>query len=190
MPLLAGAAFCAPSLLSADPAAATPSRPQSRLDRLVPEIAPIVDLHNPNTGEKLRTRFFDGSSYDMEAVRQINWHFRDWRQKEAIQADVRLFWALAAIRASAMKAGHDGQLQINSAYRTRATNLALRRMGYSTADNSLHIDAKAVDFMVPGAKVADIAKLAEWLEIGGTGVYRNFVHIDSGRLRRWGRMPG
>lgn len=172
--------------MPAGPALAMPSRPNSRLDRLVPEIDPIVDLHSPNTKETIRVRFFDGSRYDMEAVRQVNWHFRDWRQKEMVQVDVRLFWALAAIRASSMKAGHSGQIQVNSAYRTRATNAALRRMGYRTADNSLHMRAMAVDFMVPSAKVGDIAKLAEWLEIGGTGIYRNFVHIDSGEIRKWG----
>lgn len=184
--LLAGAALAGAGLLPPGPALAMPSRPDSRLDRLVPEIDPVVDLYNANTKEKIKVRFFNGSRYDMEAVKQINWHLRDWRQKEMVQVDVRLFWALAAIRASAMKAGHSGQIQVNSGYRTKATNMALRRMGYRTADNSLHMKAMAVDFMVPGAKVGDIAKLAEWLEIGGTGIYRNFVHIDSGEIRKWG----
>lgn len=173
-------AGCLPAHAGADP-----SRRGSRLDRLVPEIDPVLDLHNPNTGEALRVRFYDATGYDGGAVRQVNWHLRDWRQKSVRQVDVRLYWALAAMRASAIKAGHSGRIQVNSGYRTPATNLALRKMGYKTASNSFHLKAQAIDMMVPGANVSDIADLARWLEIGGTGIYRNFVHMDSGPVREW-----
>lgn len=175
------AALPMPAFASGDP-----SRAGSRLDSLVPEIDPVLDLRNANTGESVKVRFFRGTGYDLEAVRQFNWFMRDWRQSKAEQMDVRLLWGLAAIRLSGLKAGNEGLIIVNSGYRTHATNDLLRRQGYGAAKKSLHLEAKAIDFKMPGAKVEDLAELARWLEIGGCGHYRGrFVHIDSGPARNW-----
>ena len=131
-----------------------PSRSGSRLDSLVPQIDPVLDLRNSNTDERIKVRFFRETGYDLEAVRQFNWFMRDWRQSKAEQMDVRLLWGLAAIRMSGLKAGNEGRINVNSGYRTNATNKLLRRKGYGAARNSLHLKAKAIDFTMPGAKVA------------------------------------
>lgn len=164
----------------------TADREGSRLDRLVPDIDPMLDLYNPHTKEELRARFFGPTGYDMDAIKKINWLMRDWRQEEVRQIDVRVLWGLAALRSSGIKAGNSGRIHANSAYRTQATNQLLRRLGYGAATKSLHLEAKAIDFTMPGAKVEHLAELAAWLEIGGTGHYRGrFVHIDSGPKRNW-----
>ncbi|MCE6959642.1 DUF882 domain-containing protein [Cereibacter sphaeroides] len=165
---------------------ATAKRPGSRLDRLVPLIDPVVDLHNPHTGDTLTTRFHGPTGYDPDAVALINYLMRDWREASIVQMDVRLFWALAVIRQAAMKDGHSGLIHLNSGYRTKKTNDHLRSLGYHTAPSSMHIKAQANDIVVEGAKVADIAKFVEWLQVGGTGHYRgSFVHMDSGPIRQW-----
>ncbi|MCW3784654.1 YcbK family protein [Defluviimonas salinarum] len=163
-----------------------PDRQGSRLDRLVPLIEPYLDLFNPHTQERLKVRFFGATGYNMSGIRDLNWLLRDWRRGEMVQLDVRLYWGLAAIRSASLKDGHSGEITVNSGFRTRQTNDKLRLEGYHTAPNSFHIKGRAVDFTVDGGKVEDVAKYAEWLEIGGTGHYRGrFVHIDSGRKRRW-----
>jgi uncharacterized protein YcbK (DUF882 family) len=164
-----------------------PARPSSRLDQLVPAIRPELRMFNANTNERMSTRFFGPTGYDPVEIRRINWFMRDWREGETRQVDVRLLWALAAIRQAAMKDGHDGEVRFLSGYRSRKTNDLLRRQGYGAAEDSLHIRARANDFNLPGVPVGDVAKYAEWLEVGGVGNYprSGFIHIDSGEVRAW-----
>lgn len=164
-----------------------PARPDSRLDQLVSAIRPELRMFNANTNERMSTRFFGPTGYDPVEIRRINWFMRDWREGETRQVDVRLLWALAAIRQAAMKDGHDGEILFLSGYRSRKTNDLLRSQGRGAAKDSLHIAARANDFNLPGIPVSDVAKYAEWLEVGGVGLYRSshFVHIDSGEVRTW-----
>jgi len=175
-----------PAMLPTSGFANTPNRAGSRLDSLVRDIEPVLEIYNTNTKERAKFRFYRSSGYNMDAVREFNWIMRDWRQQETRQMDIRLLWGLAALRMSGIKAGNPGLIHANSGFRTNKTNDFLRARGYGAAKKSLHLEAKAVDFTMPGAKVSDLAEIAEWLEIGGTGHYRNrFVHIDSGPKRKW-----
>lgn len=163
-----------------------PVRTDSRLDKLVPFIEPYLDLYNPNTDERQRVLFFGTAGYDLKGLQTINYLLRDWRQKQVVQMDVRLYWALAAMRTAARRDGLSGEIQVNSGYRSRKTNDLLRAEGYGAAVNSFHTRARAIDFVVKGGDVANVAEYAQWLQIGGTGHYRGrFVHIDSGDQRVW-----
>lgn len=175
--------------LTALPAVAqenSPSRADSRLDKLVPLIEPVLDLYNPNTREREEVRFYGATGYNRTGLAKLNHLLRDWRQDEIVAIDLRLFWGLAAIRTAALRDGLSGEIQANSGYRTRETNDLLRLEGYKTAPNSFHMKGRAVDFKVIGGSVEHVARYAEWLEIGGTGHYRGrFVHADTGEVRRW-----
>ncbi|MBR9862858.1 MAG: YcbK family protein [Rhodobacteraceae bacterium] len=163
-----------------------PVRKNSKLDQLVPLIEPYLDLYNPHTKEREKVRFFGASGYDLAAVNKINHLLRDWRQDQVVQMDVRLYWGLAAIRTAAVRDGLSGEIRINSGFRTKRTNDYLRSEGYRPAVNSLHLRGRAVDFVVKGGDVANVARYAQWLEIGGTGHYRGrFIHVDSGDRRVW-----
>ena len=163
-----------------------PLRPTSRLDQLVAAIRPELRMYNANTDERMSSRFYGSTGYDVVEIRRINWFMRDWREAEMKQVDVRLLWALAAIRQAAMKDGHDGEIRFLSGYRSRKTNNLLRRLGYGAAEDSLHISARANDFSLPGIPVWQVAEYARWLEVGGVGHYPgSFVHIDSGTVRHW-----
>ena len=178
-------AFGVPSLAGA--ATPDPLRGGSMLDKLVPAIDPTLDLLNAHTNERIVVKFFTATGYDMDAVKQLNWVWRDWRQSEAPQVDVRLWWALAAIRGAAMKDGHTGETILLSGFRTLKTNNMLRSKGIGAASRSLHLKAQAVDFRLSGIPIADLSKFASWLQVGGTGRYNRsgFVHIDSGPERSW-----
>jgi uncharacterized protein YcbK (DUF882 family) len=159
---------------------------KSRLDSLVSMVDPVLKVHNVHTDETIDLRFFGPNGYDMQAIEDINWIMRDWRQREAIQVDERLIWALATLRLAARRAGHDGLIRLHSGYRTQATNDLLRSQGVNAAMRSFHLTARAADFSMEGIPTSKIAEYAHWLEIGGIGHYRNsFIHIDSGPYRQW-----
>ena len=53
------------------------------------------------------------------------------------------------------------------------------------AKNSLHMKGKAIDFSIAGVSNGKLNNIAKDHAVGGLGVYKNFVHIDSGPFRRW-----
>lgn len=167
--------------------AEAPSRPGSRLDRMVSMIDPTLHIVNSHTKEEIRVRFFTPTGYDPNAVRQLNWIWRDWRENKVTQIDPRIFWGAAAVRASAMKGGHDGKMTLLSGFRTRKTTLKLRSEGIGAALNSMHMKSKAVDMRFHGIPERKVSGFVEWLEVGGTGHYpgSNFTHMDSGAERNW-----
>lgn len=158
-----------------------------RLDLLASAINPELRMFNANTNERMSGKFYGPDGYDHVVLHRINWFMRDWRQREMVQMDVRIIWAMAAIRQAAMRDGHDGVIRFLSGYRSKATNELLRRRGINAARDSLHITGRAGDLSLPGVPVRQVFEYAKWLEIGGVGHYPgSFVHIDSGRLRNWG----
>ena len=55
------------------------------------------------------------------------------------------------------------------------------------ASHSLHMDGKAIDIRLPGVPLANLHDAALSLRAGGVGYYQReqFVHVDTGRVRRW-----
>ena len=56
------------------------------------------------------------------------------------------------------------------------------------ARNSLHRHGKAIDVRLSGRDTAGLRDAAIALSRGGVGYYpeSDFVHLDTGRVRRWG----
>ena len=159
-----------------------PARPHSRLDRHFGDIEPRLHLRNFRTGEDIDLRFFGTQGYDLDALRQADWFMRDRRENRSLEMDVRLFWALAALSQASLRGAASGPIGFLSGYRTAKTNSALK----GAAENSFHMRGRAVDFFIPDVPVRLVADYAEWLQVGGVGHYRRrFVHIDTGRIRRW-----
>jgi uncharacterized protein YcbK (DUF882 family) len=63
----------------------------------------------------------------------------------------------------------------------------LRRTRGGQASHSLHIAGKAVDVRLPGVKLARLRDAGLALGRGGVGYYAasDFVHLDTGQVRRW-----
>lgn len=59
--------------------------------------------------------------------------------------------------------------------------------GGGVAKRSLHMDGKAIDVRLPGVPLADLRDAALSLGMGGVGFYprEQFVHVDTGPVRRW-----
>ena len=78
-------------------------------------------------------------------------------------------------------------------YRTASTNKSLRRKGGGQAKASQHILGKAADIVFPDVAVKTLRNSALIQEWGGVGYYPTsgvpFVHVDTGRVRMWPRIP-
>jgi uncharacterized protein YcbK (DUF882 family) len=151
------------------------------------DVDPVLDLVGANTGDALKVRFHGPEGYDLDALALVNWFMRDWREDSIRTVDVDLLWGLASLRERFMRDGHDGAIWMFSAYRTRRTNQHLRDKGYRAARNSFHLEARAVDFALPGVRTRSVAEAARSLPLGGVGYYprSGFVHIDTGPVRSW-----
>jgi uncharacterized protein YcbK (DUF882 family) len=69
------------------------------------------------------------------------------------------------------------------------TNQMLQREGHGVASHSLHLEGRAIDIRLADVPLADLRDAALSLQAGGVGYYpspeSNFVHVDTGRVRRW-----
>jgi len=61
----------------------------------------------------------------------------------------------------------------------------LRRKSALVAKNSFHKIGKALDFYLPNVSANKVKESAHLHAFGGLGVYKNFLHIDTGPERRW-----
>lgn len=145
-----------------------------------------IPLLNANTGDRM-TAIFDnvGLSVAPRHKEQLDWFFRDWRQNEIRAMAPETLGILADVIATARRQGWEGEVRMHSGYRSRKTNEQLRSRGIGAARNSLHIQARAIDFSLPGMDMETLHKLTADRATGGVGLYRSFVHVDNGPQRRW-----
>ena len=143
-----------------------------------------LTLRHLHTGEKLRTTYFADGRYIEEELRAVDYVLRDWRTGEVKHIDPKLLDLLFFLR---LKLETDAPYHVIGGYRSRKTNEMLRRMGRGAARKSLHIQGKAVDFRVPGRRLALVRKAAVSLRGGGVGYYprSDFLHMDTGPVRYW-----
>ena len=143
-------------------------------------------LHNGRTGESLDTIYWIEGSYVREALREVNHIMRDWRQNEAIEMDRRNIDIMAAAHALL---DADEPYMLLSGYRSPKTNAMLRARSGGVAKRSLHLKGQAADLRLGSRSVAQIFHAAKACSAGGVGRYSrsNFVHMDCGQVRTWGR---
>lgn len=150
-----------------------------------------LKLFFTHTGEKATITFKRDGRYDPRGLAQINRFLRDWRRNEPAKMDPRL---LDLVWETYSRSGGKDYIHIVSAYRSPATNNMLRNRSRVTgvAKNSQHMLGKAMDFYIPGVKLAKLRAIAMQMQVGGVGFYPNsgspFVHLDVGRVRAWPRM--
>ena len=63
----------------------------------------------------------------------------------------------------------------------------LRSRTRGVAKNYLHTRARAIDVRLPSVETEELRDLALGLGRGGVGYYArsDFIHLDTGRVRRW-----
>jgi uncharacterized protein YcbK (DUF882 family) len=150
-----------------------------------------LKLYFIHTGEKAEITFKRNGRFDPKGLQQINNFLRDWRKNEPTKMDPRLFDLVWEVY---RRSGAKDYIHVVSAYRSPTTNGMLRGRSRNTgvAKNSQHMLGKAMDFYIPGVKLATLRALAMQMQVGGVGFYPTsgspFVHLDVGGVRAWPRM--
>ncbi len=148
-----------------------------------------LKLYFVHTGEKAAITFKRNGRYDRKGLQQINRFLRDWRRNEPTNMDPRLFDLVWEVYQAA---GAKDYIHVVSAYRSPATNNMLRTRTRGVAKKSQHMLGKAMDFYIPGVKLAKLREIGMRFQVGGVGYYPTsgspFVHMDVGGVRAWPRM--
>ncbi len=143
-----------------------------------------LSFHNTHTGERLKVTYWEDGRYLNDALAEVNQHLRDHRNNEVRSMDKELLDQLFVLR---KKLDTSKPFHIISGYRSPKTNAMLRRQGRGVAKRSLHMTGKAIDIRVPGRALSQVRLAALSMHSGGVGYYpgAQFVHLDTGRVRRW-----
>ncbi len=137
--------------------------------------------------DSLTVTFRRNGRFDEQALDQLNWYLRDWRNDKPAKMDPRLFDVLWEVY---RESGSRQPIHIISSYRSPETNAALRRRSSGVAEQSQHMLGKAMDIRLPDVSTEQLRAVAMRMQYGGVGYYAssNFVHVDTGNVRAWPRM--
>ncbi|MGE0627093.1 MAG: DUF882 domain-containing protein [Hyphomicrobiaceae bacterium] len=149
-----------------------------------------LSLHNIHNDETLTITFKRNGKYVPDAIKKLNWIFRDWRKDKATTMDPALFDLIWEMHA---ELGSKVPVNIISGYRSSETNEMLRKTRGGQAKQSRHILGMAADIQFPDIPLRQLRYSALIRERGGVGYYPTsatpFVHVDTGRVRAWPRLP-
>jgi len=145
-----------------------------------------LKMASPRTGEKIDTIYWIEGEYIKDAVREINLFMRDWRTNDVYAIDTRTVDIMTA--AHNLMDTKEPYLLL-SGYRSPKTNAMLRSRSRGVAKNSRHMRGQAADLRLNSRSVNQMYRAAVSCRGGGVGRYSgsNFVHMDCGPVRSWGR---
>ena len=144
-----------------------------------------IELKNANTGEKMSYFVRSQGKHLKSDGLAFDEFCRDWRDDEVIAMDKNLINILVNICEPFVDNHGIVKVDVLSGYRTKRTNEKLRSKSRNVAKNSFHLKGRALDFRVPNVPIETLRDAANKEAIGGLGMYRNFIHIDTGPTRRW-----
>lgn len=144
-----------------------------------------LSLLNLHTGEHLHATYWAEGQYQSSELKAINHVLRDHRTGDTFHMDNDLLNLLHVLH---QKMDSKQEFQVISGYRSPKTNAALSQKSSGVAKKSLHMQGKAIDIRLPGCQLSDLRKAAISCQTGGVGYYpkSNFIHLDTGSVRRWG----
>ncbi len=149
-----------------------------------------ISLYHIHTKETITITYKKDGKYLPEALKKLNWFLRDWRENKETEMDpktIDLLWEMHT------ELGSKEPIHIICGYRSDKTNNMLRRTVGGQAKKSYHIRGQAIDAAFPDVPVKQMRYSALIRERGGVGYYPTsgipFVHVDSGPVRAWPRLP-
>ncbi|WP_347987218.1 DUF882 domain-containing protein [Methylomonas sp. AM2-LC] len=142
-------------------------------------------FEHTHTGDKLKLTYFEKNRYIKTALHEINLLLRDYRTDDIYPIDVKLLDQLHDLKL--MLGTGNRPFHIISGYRSPYTNGRMHAESSGVANNSLHMQGRAIDIRVEGMDSRHIRNAALALHRGGVGYYResDFVHLDTGNFRFW-----
>jgi uncharacterized protein YcbK (DUF882 family) len=141
-------------------------------------------FYHTHTGKRLDVVYKRNGEFVPEALSVINTFLSDFRTGDVAEMDPHLLDLIYDLRDAL---GSEGTYEVISAYRSPATNDMLRQRSGGVAKNSQHLLGKAIDVRLGDVDLTKLRDTAIAMQRGGVGYYAspNFVHIDTGRVRRW-----
>ena len=165
-------------------AAVSATAPATAVAMLTAPSARRLKFYNLHTDERLDVVYFEKGRYVPQALAEINFILRDFRQNIVAPMHPGLLDLVTAI---CRKLHSDAEIGVISGYRTPQTNAMLAARSEGVAHHSLHMDGMALDWRVPGRTLEELHRAALAVRGGGVGYYpaSDFVHTDIGRIRYW-----
>jgi uncharacterized protein YcbK (DUF882 family) len=144
----------------------------------------LLSFLHTHTHERLTVPYFADGTYLPEGLSTLNSFLKDFRTGDEHPIDPALYDILTDLR---LATGSKSPFHVISAYRSPHTNAMLRENGRGVARGSLHLQGRAIDVRLADVGSASLRDAAVELQRGGVGYYRgpDFVHVDTGRVRRW-----
>jgi len=147
-----------------------------------------LSFYHTHTGERLDVVYARNGNYVLDALDEINHFLSDFRTGDVVEIDPELLDLIYDVRQSL---GSAATYQVISAYRSPKTNEMLRNRNTNSgvATKSQHLLGKAIDVRLSDRKLVEVHDAALKMQAGGVGLYTksDFLHLDTGRVRRWGR---
>ena len=143
-----------------------------------------LSFKHTHTGESLAVTYCDGGCYVPAELARIDTFLRDFRTGEVKPIEPTL---LDLLHDLTVVLGSRQPYQVISGFRSPATNEKLRRESGGVARQSLHMAGRAIDVRLGDVPAAEVRDAALAVAAGGVGFYDHldFVHLDTGRVRRW-----
>ena len=144
----------------------------------------LLSFVHTHTHERLTVPYFADGAYLPEGLSTLNSFLKDFRTGDEHPIDPALYDFLNDLRLATRT---KSPFHVISAYRSPHTNAMLRENGRGVAKGSLHLQGRAIDVRLADVESAALRDAAVELQLGGVGYYRgpDFVHVDTGRVRRW-----
>ena len=139
---------------------------------------------NLHTGERLRAEYVHNGQVVPSAMHAISVLMRDHYNNTVHTIDQHLLDIAHVLQSHV---GNRGVINVVCGYRSPETNAMMHEASAGVAAHSMHIEGRAMDIRMPGTRLASVKKAAVALKMGGVGYYPqdDFVHIDSGPVRKW-----
>jgi uncharacterized protein YcbK (DUF882 family) len=143
-----------------------------------------LSFHHLHTGERLTIVYREGDVYLPHALAALDRLLRDHRTGTVHPFDPALFDLLFRLREMT---GGRGTYQVICGYRTPGSNSYLASRTEGIGGRSRHMEGKAIDVRLTGVPLVRLRDAALSLGGGGVGFYprSDFIHLDTGPLRRW-----
>lgn len=143
-----------------------------------------LSFYHTHTQKTLDITYARGGEYIDSALDEVNEFLADFRTGDQTVMDRELLDLIYDVRASL---GSEAAFEVISAYRSPKTNEMLRAKSSGVARKSQHLLGKAIDVRLRGVPTDTLRDAALALQRGGVGYYEksDFVHMDTGRVRRW-----
>jgi uncharacterized protein YcbK (DUF882 family) len=144
----------------------------------------VLSFVHTHTGGRLTIAYREGEAFLQDGLAALNRFLKDFRTGHEYPMDAALFDVLSDLT---IATGTTEPFQVISAYRSPASNAMLRERGRGVASGSLHTQGRAIDIRLADVPTDRLRDAALALQRGGVGYYgsSDFIHVDTGRVRRW-----